>query len=348
MVPTPPSDSSNSEDQAPGSGDGGAPLPGKARPFDFRAELSRRRHTTDGAASSAPAPPGPLAPLPQSLPPGQAPRRMEEDGRMSPDEDPAIDVRAPANAPEGPDLPDLPPALRRDPEPASSSATGVGADTDGGALCCPDLETEAVLGLLDTLVARSAALPAGIAQAVGDYLERLRVEVVAIAHETALKLAAERSPRVLGQRLQRLAEALVPERMHGGLAAPRPPLEDELPRELGASLARLPAIVQKLRDSALAVLSTRLGLEVMEPQVGRTIDPVRHSVVESEHGQDPSADNSVLREEAPGWLLGGEVLAPADVIRYTCPHAAGPGLPDLDDLGPRRLDEDAQGRKREK
>lgn len=273
---------------------------------------------------------------------------MEGDGRMSPDEDPTIDVRAPAGAPEEPDLPDLPPIVRHDPEPASSPSTGLGSGADGGALCCPELETEAVLGLLDTLAARSALLPAGMANAVGDYLERLRAEVVAIAHETALKLAAERSPRVLGQRLQRLAEALVPERVHGGIGEQEPQLEDELPRELQASLARLPGIVQKLRDSALALLSTRLGLEVMEPQMGRAIDPVRHSVVESEHGEDPSADNSVLREEAPGWLLGGEVLAPADVIRYTCPHAAGPGLPDLDDLGPSRLDEDVRGRKRDK
>lgn len=331
---------------ASGAANDGAGVPEKARPFNFRAELKRRRQESAGGTSATSD--GECAQLaaerPPSVPPGEALPRTDTGSDAAPPEEGAIDVRPPAEAPAEPDLLDLPSAIRLDPQP-QDTASGLQGDAVPGVRA--ELETEAVLGLLDTLGSRAGSLPSATAEAVQKCLGRLRDDVKAISYETALKLEADRSPSVLGQRLQRLAETLVPERTHGGGGVDTFACPEGLPQDLKASLERLPAIVRTLRQTALRLLAARLGLEVMEPQTGGPIDPSRHSVVESQHGSDPSRDNTVLREEAPGWLLGGEVLASADVIRYTCPNARGPGLPALESLGRRRLGEDLLGRKRD-
>ena len=166
-----------------------------------------------------------------------------------------------------------------------------------------------------------------------------------LVHETRLKLDARGKPDLIAQGLRRLAEAAYEEKEFDLSPCAGLPQEDQdtLLSLLGAFDGELAA----LQAGARALLSTELRLELMSDQAGETIDATRHKVAASETCDDPASDNTVARQEAPGWLLEGAVIVQADVVRYAYSAGGLPRLPELKDLRARPIDDGLFGRKRE-
>jgi len=331
------------DDQAPidGAHQDGVPLAEKLMPFDFRRGRTRvaagdkadQAGATDPAAPDLPG----VAPPPQ-LPTGEGPRRIAGPGDDAEPGDghDTIDVRLAADGDDSPtpDGGDTPPR-----------ATACTPDVAGVPQPPPELSVQPLLAAALGLQGQVGALPSQQAGRVLAYVTEAIAAAEDITVEVARKLEADPTPSVMGQGLQRLAQTLAPERLHGAPGTAGVPGEG-LSGDVADALQRVAALLARARLDALAVLEGRLSLQLMPPQEGMPIDPVYHNVIESEEGSDASRDNTVLREEAPGWLFSGDVLAPAEVVRYTCPGAAGPALPDIGDLGPRKLDDDVLGKRR--
>jgi len=182
-----------------------------------------------------------------------------------------------------------------------------------------------------------AALEALEGIAEGDEMVTRRKEALAaVETEAARKLEAKGDPQAIGHGLRRLGEAVFS--------------EHELPTEasghFAGALQRFDEALAELKGQARELLERELGLRAMPDQTGRPIAPDRHNVVDTESGDDPAKDNTVLRQEARGWLLRDEVLARADVVRYASSIGRAPSLPDLEDVQRERLDEGMVGRKK--
>jgi hypothetical protein len=142
----------------------------------------------------------------------------------------------------------------------------------------------------------------------------------ALLRDVRGKLAGQRTPEVLSQRLRHLYATVYEEPRFGG--------------EPRAAAAEFDSAYRDAQRQAQAALKAALGLEAMPDQTGLALDPERHSIIASEAGDDPLRDGTVAAQEAPGWLLDGKVLVAADVVRYTA-AGAKPALPTMDEVGGR-------------
>lgn len=168
-------------------------------------------------------------------------------------------------------------------------------------------------------------------------ISRRKEALTALLEETRRKLEAAQSPEMIGQGLLRLEDAVYREKTFedAELAAGRA-LLDEFDRELLAAQA-----------GARKALESELGLRMMPDQTGEPIRLTHHNIVASQSGEDALRESTVARQEAPGWLLGEDVLSLADVVRYTCPRGAPPQLPDLEDVRSESADHTMFGQRRE-
>lgn len=144
-----------------------------------------------------------------------------------------------------------------------------------------------------------------------------------LASETNLKLRAAGQPDLLRQGLRRLEAAAYQDR---SFPNPGAVLVGEAAAQ---ALARFDAAFASAQAAARQLLQRHLGLEMMPDQTGAPLRADWHNVIGSEITDNPRRDNTVAREEAPGWLLHGEVLVPADVIRYAASTGGAPLLADL-------------------
>lgn len=201
------------------------------------------------------------------------------------------------------------------------------------------LDTSAADEALGSLRELLDAAEADTAQELEPLIAEREAALQALVQETELKLTSGRAPEVVGQGLRRLAEAVYQTRAFSGQDAP-----DEIawPTE---ALTDFDDKLRATQQAARELLERELGLAMMPDQTGQRIDPIRHNVIGSEAGDDPLRDNTVARQEAPGWLLGEDVLAQADVVRYTSSAGGAPLLPDLEDVREHRVDDTMMGKK---
>ncbi len=141
--------------------------------------------------------------------------------------------------------------------------------------------------------------------------------LAALVGEVEARLREPDRPQDLAQGLRRLGQAAYEERDFG-------PPPDPATEEVREALADFERAFRQAQTQGRAALEAALGLEMMPDQTALPLDPARHNVVASVAGDDPSRDNTVARQDAPGWLLRGQVLVRADVERYS---AAEAGLP---------------------
>ena len=175
------------------------------------------------------------------------------------------------------------------------------------------------------------------AVAAGDDSVWVRSEALeGLLAEVRLKLAGGKSGDPPSHRLRHLAATLCD--------AP-PAVGAEGGGALGQALAEFDALLRVAQERARDVLRDSLGLAMMPDQTGLPLDPDRHSVTASVSGEDASRHDTVASQEAPGWLLAGGVLVPADVVRYSATSAGAPELPPLEDCRPQAVDPQMLGRR---
>ena len=232
------------DDQAPidGAHQDGVPLAEKLMPFDFRRGRTRvaagdkadQAGATDPAAPDLPG----VAPPPQ-LPTGEGPRRIAGPGDDAEPGDghDTIDVRLAADGDDSPtpDGGDRPPR-----------ATACTPDVAGVPQPPPELSVQPLLAAALGLQGQVGALPSQQAGRVLAYVTEAIAAAEDITVEVARKLEADPTPSVMGQGLQRLAQTLAPERLHGAPGTAGVPGEHKYPVAFVQLGDKVEGIIKKL------------------------------------------------------------------------------------------------------